>query len=255
MNEQQLADLFSTQIDHLLAGETVTTPVNELSGLLGLGQQLAGINFQPSLAVQTAFQGQLTNWFGPAAGGVPAPTILGLPKAVFIAVSAAVVAGLGLLALLGIVWSGLLNKVEPTPPINTPPAFIIPTTVEPVWETPVPTVPSVTETPSAGPTRPAPVGDTVPIGKSSAGDTIPITPTPTQETPILSGTPTLTPTLETGDGVVNSDNGDNGINNDDGGNNLITGDHDRGHGNDADHVDEDNPGKSSGSKGGGKSKK
>jgi len=238
MNEQQLADLFSEQLDQILAGKTVAAPVEELSGLLTLGQQLTQVRFQASPAAQAAFQGQVASWFGSAGGAG-----LGLPKGLLMALLMAVGTGIGLVALVGSLLSGnlltnsggqmpekslpvLATPVETSLPIETPPATSIPAP---------PTNESVT-TSSEGDTLPSfsTLGDTVLTGTVSA------TVTRTQDIFLVpSVTSTITPT------TTMTDNQPTGEGEDEGGP-AVKDDHDRGHGNDPDGVDEDNPGNSSG---------
>jgi len=66
MNEQQVADLCSEQLDRLLAGGPVvdSPDIDDLPELLTLGQQLSQVCFQPTPALQAEFRGQLAMWFG-----------------------------------------------------------------------------------------------------------------------------------------------------------------------------------------------
>ena len=236
MNEQQLADLFSEQLDQILAGKTIAAPVEELSGLLNLGQQLTQVRFQASPAAQAAFQGQVTSWFGSAGGAG-----LGLSKGLLMAIMMVVGTGIGLVALVSSLLGGdlpgnsnpqvpdtslpaMATPVETSLPIETPPATSIPV---------APTTESVI-TSSEGDTLPAfsTLGDTVLTG------TVAITVTRTQDIfPLLSTTATTTPTIALDDNQPDGEDEDNPSGMDD---------HDRGHGNDLDGVDEDNPGNSSG---------
>lgn len=252
MNEQQLADLFSEQIDRLLAGEPVVSPpaAGNLQELFTLGQQLAQVSFQPSPLAQAAFQSQLVAWFGPANGGL-FTAILGTPRLLLLAITGALVgigAGLGLVTLVGSLFTGtpLFNTNEHLPgPQSTglPPQTI----TRPVSSPPPATGRPASATPPG--TRPAPtasMGDRLPSAAPSLGDTLPsATPTPTT---------TVDPAGEdqigdgSGNGSDSNNNGDDGYS-DAGkpqGNVTNPGDHDRGHGNEPDGYDEDNPGNSSG---------
>ena len=67
MNEQQLADLFSEQVDHMLDGESTAMPPNveDLPELLDIvGQATSQTEFQAGSAAQATFQSQLAGWFG-----------------------------------------------------------------------------------------------------------------------------------------------------------------------------------------------
>ena len=109
MNEQELADLFSAQIDGLLSGElAVNQAVDGNLSLFALGQHLIEINFQPSPAAQAAFQGQLAGWFGSAGGGL-SPTIFGGPKVVLMSLGTVlglISAGLITVVLISFMWTG-----------------------------------------------------------------------------------------------------------------------------------------------------
>ncbi len=104
MNEQELADLFSEQIDRMLQGERPDVPaeVDDLPELLALGDQISQTQFQASSTAQAMFQSQLASWFGLINGGSPM-TILGLTKAWFVSIivtAMAVVTGTGLIAVI-----------------------------------------------------------------------------------------------------------------------------------------------------------
>lgn len=104
MNEQELADLFSEQLDRMFQGEpaSVSAEAGEVQELLTMfGQPAAHHQFQAGAGAQTAFQNQLTNWFGLANGGSPM-TILGLSKAWFISIivtTVIIITGAGLIAV------------------------------------------------------------------------------------------------------------------------------------------------------------
>ena len=142
MNEQELADLFSEQIDGMLQGQTPNagSGIEDLSELLTLGDQLSQTQFQAGAGAQAAFHSQLANWFGLANGGSPM-TILGLSRAWFISivVTTVVIVGLGFIAVM-------VSTVVVAGPI-----------VElPVWPTEEPTAEPTgepTEEPTAEPTE------------------------------------------------------------------------------------------------------
>jgi uncharacterized membrane protein YgcG len=125
MNEQQLADLFSEQLDHLLQGEASMLPpeAGELQELLEIiGQPISQVQFQASPTAQAAFQSQLTGWFGPANGGVPM-TILGLTKAWFVTILITIITvglGGGFVALIitSILIFGPVSQVPASPTPN-----------------------------------------------------------------------------------------------------------------------------------------
>ena len=101
MNEQQLADLFSEQIDRMFENEALAAlaEIDDLQELLNLGNQISTTQFQASPAVQAVFQSQLAGWFGLANGGSPM-VILGLSKVWFISIIVAVVIGFGALVVV-----------------------------------------------------------------------------------------------------------------------------------------------------------
>jgi len=246
MNEQEMADLFSAQIDRLLGGESaVDLMVDGNSSFLSLGQQLIEINFQPSPVAQAAFQSQLASWFGPGAG--LAGSLLGGPKMVLLSVGAVLAlmsAGLGIVVLISFIWTGAFfdPSVETAPEVPQPPA---PVSTAPALASPeMPPQP----TPSPSPTRPrgaSTLGDILPAATTSVGDTISLptaTPTSSSNTPEITITPIGSPTSDGGD-----DRNDAG---DTSGDTTAGGDQDRGHGNDLDGFDEDNPGQSDGVSGG-----
>ena len=257
MNEQQMADLFSEQLDRLIAGEAnVDIPgVADIPGLMTLGQQLSEVTFEPTPAAQAAFQNQLTTWFGPS-GGDLVPTIFGMSKLKFLSLIAAIIAigaGVGLIMLMGSwlfdVSSPEVDDELPTPltterPVGTTSEELNSPVLGPDagTETPRLTTPETTPpapTASLRDTFPGPnssQGDTLPPPTSGRGDTLPAaTVTPTS----VSTEPTTVPVgTATGD-VRNSDSDDEG------GDGIKDGDHDRGHGNDSDRLDEDNPRNSS----------
>jgi hypothetical protein len=120
MNEQQLADLFSEQVDRLLQGDAgIEVPdVEDLRELLELSNRISQTQFQVSAAAQAAFQGQVASWFGPLNGvnGGTSATILGLSKTWLIGIVISIMvatAGLGLIAMIG--TTALILDADDTP--------------------------------------------------------------------------------------------------------------------------------------------
>lgn len=123
MNEQELADLFSEQIDRMLQGERPDIPaeVDDLPELLALGNQISQTQFQASSTAQAMFQSQLASWFGLINGG-SLMTILGLTKAWFVSIivtAIAVVTGTGLIAVI-VIKSFISGPVSVLPASSTP---------------------------------------------------------------------------------------------------------------------------------------
>lgn len=256
MNEQQLADLFSEQIDRMLGGQPsgMADGLEGLQDLLTLGEQLSQVRFQASPAAQVAFQTQLTGWFGLNGGGLGA-AISSLPKILLIVLGGLLVAGgLGLVILLGN-FAGSIFDAEnglPGPQATIAPASATPQPDDgPAIQDPEATASPTSEAPAeTKPEATTSLGDTIPPQvTSSIGDTLP-SPTPGSET--LPGDTADEPAIDneggngdvTGDGTGSDTDGGNEPNGDDPAGQ--SGDHDRGHGNDADGFDEDNPGKSGG---------
>jgi hypothetical protein len=249
MNEQQLADLFTEQIDRMLRGESPpAAPVKELQELTPLAQHLSQVSFQASPVAQAAFQGQLTSWFSSGGGGL-STTILGLPKVLLMAIGAALLtigAGLGLMALVNSTNLTLTNPDDklPVQDVTEQPALTT---------TPQPTEPPAVDTPETPesqtpdiqrdtlPPTSSSLGDTIPAATSSMGDTLPAIPSVTPKPPPTDEATSSPGVLDSGD-TAGDEPGSGDTNESD----LDSGDQDRGHGNDADGFDEDNPGKSSG---------
>jgi hypothetical protein len=231
VKEQEVADLFSEHIDCLLRRETPPIPSggDDLPELVSLAKQLSQVRFQASPAAQAAFQSQLGAWFGPTSEGTrlglkPKPRrwnmlsgkvfvlILSVVVTVVTAVTAVVIA-------IVVVVSGAVSGETPAPtaiptqsPTAVPPISTTVTATSPLTPTVVPTEP-LTPTITPPPTLPSTI-DTIQT----------ITVVVTVEIRVDDLIPGLPPA------------GDNG--HDDG----DAGDHNRGHGNDPDHHDEDNPG-------------
>lgn len=271
MNEQQVADIFSEQIDRLLQGQEIALPANagELRQLLGLSRQFAQIGFQPGPAAQAAFQAQLAGWFGNGAA-----TILGLPKLLFFVLSAGLLVlatGVGISVTVPLVESFGFGsnqqiapqQITPTPATDAPDSGHAPAG-ESSESAPGPANSSQgdslrTTTNSQGDTitpSNASKEETLP-GSPSTGDTLPL-PTSTP-TPIVTSTPepTATPVSSNPDNDIGAtdDSSLSGAGDSsttagaEDSNPPVEGDHDRGHGNDPDGFDEDNPGNSDGIQG------
>lgn len=251
MNEQQLADLFSEQLDHLLQGQTPSLPPEaaDLQELLDFGQQFSQITFQPGTAAQATFQSQLASWFGPTSNG--AATVWGLSKTLlFTLIGAAILVGIG----VGITI--LSSSPDDSNGLSTPSEVPELPVVAPQdeEETPEPDTQTTPEPPKTS------LEETIPDENNSFGDTVPSSPPSLGDTLSL---PTSVPTVPaeddvdtdvgSGEAVTNDTDGvDVGDDGTAGGDDDRTqeGDNDKGHGNDADGIDEDNPGNSSGVGGG-----
>jgi len=254
VNEQQVADLFSEQIDRLLGGEAVAEVpgIDDWPELVTIGEQLSQVGFQPTPVAQAAFDSQLATWFGPGASaaflGMSKSTLLGLGAAIM-----AIGAGIGLVLFV-------LPGIFSSDPAGELPAS---TTVE----SPAPPALSTVDTSEAprNPTRPSSpssVGDSLPDTDFSQRDTLPPA-TPQRGDTLPTVTPTSTPTAtatSTSPTEPAADYHNDEPGSGDTGDGPAQGDHDdRGHGNDPDRYDEDNPGKSTGAgpdnnQGGGKKK-
>jgi len=264
MNEQQVADLFSEQLDRLLQGESLLQPdaSQELQELLSLGQQVTHVEFKPSAAAQAAFEAQLAAWFGAGAASAAA---LGLSKFFWLFVgTTAIVVGGGLAALVG---SGLDFDADGQQPAKTVPTMVPVSppvaTAAPAGESTEPTAPdNSTSSPENSlqervfPQVTQSVGDTLLPPTVSLGDTLPPMVTPSTAATEEATWPVVTPTpgVETGAEASGGDENGSGTTTEtdpadptgaDGGE-ADAGDHDRGHGNDPGGFDEDNPGQSEG---------
>jgi hypothetical protein len=231
MNEQQLADLFSQQVDPLLRGEpsNLPSPGNEgLQELISLADELSRVQFQASPTAQAAFQSQLENWFGPTSGWKNSGLKYGRwntmsVKLLTVIVSILVTVTTGAIAVLVAVMVVIRGVIPGAPPVRA-----TATPVPSLTSTPVPSatwtlVPTQTVTSTAVPSRTvAATMDTM--------DTITVVVTIEID---LEG---RFPDLTRGDGDPH-DNDDDDRDGDG------SSDHNRGHGNDPDHHDEDNPGR------------
>ena len=244
MNEQGIADIFSEQVDQLLRGESpapLAPDVEASSGeeassdeeglgeLLTLANDLSGIGFQASPTAQAAFQNRLENWFGPTSGQIPSQPkyrrwepmpgkLLALIVAILVTITiGAITVVISILILIRGTIPGV-PPGTPTPPLTSTPPGTAVTSIPSLTSTPVSTQ-TVTATPVASPTIASTI-DTIDV----------ITVVITIEIEVDG----LIPGLAPGDGG----GGDCAGCDDD------YHDHNRGHGNDPDHHDEDNPGRS-----------
>ena len=260
MTEQQVADLFSEQVDRLLAGDAVADipGLDDWPDLAGLGGQLTQIRFEPTPAAQVAFDSQLAAWFGPPAGGSSAPFLLGMSKNSLLGIVATIAAiggGLGLVFLIGTIFPGLFS-FDPAGELSIPATTESPTPVTP--QAPAPPVLSPLETNDLRPNPtgtkvPPAAGDTLPDVGSSLKDTLPSATQPRGDTlPTMTATPTEAPTLtSTATSASSTEPAPEFIEDEPGSTDMRDGpakgpDDDRGHGNDPDRYDEDNPGQSTG---------
>lgn len=151
MTEQQLADLFSDQVDRLLQGQRAELPpeATDLAELLALVQPTTKTEFRVNPATQMAFEQQITTWFGEAPGG-STMTILGLSKTWFISILVVVVLVSGT-GFIGLITASLLFfrsvTVAPAPialqPVITGTLTVPPSPTAPV-QTGTPVIASVT---------------------------------------------------------------------------------------------------------------
>ena len=237
MNEQQSADLFSQQLDRLLQGQTPTPPPPGDEGfqeLLSLADELSQVSFQAGPIAQAAFQSQLESWFGPGSGPtIPGPkygrwnTMAGKLIALIVSILVAVAIGaLTLVIAILVVIRAVIPGVTPGTPTptltGTPPATATTTPVSSLTSTPVASG-TVTSTLMPSPTIVSTI-DTI--------DTITVVVT------IEIDIDDLVPGQLPHDGGDHDDDDDD----DDDDHNGYQ-DHNRGHGNDPDHHDEDNPGR------------
>ena len=264
MNEQQLADLFSEQLDLLLTGQPSVIPpeAGDLQGLVDLGQQFTHVDFQMRPAGQLAFQHQLSTWFGLTSPATS--TFLGLSKVWIIGlIFVAIVVGSGLTLLSVRVLNHWIFNPDDGPNIATEE----PASTAPDAPAGLPVV-LPEQTDSTAPDAPAETttdttsseGDVLPNVTSSQGDIIPSeTPLPTfslkDSLSLPESAPGSTGEMTGDNSAITGDNAAGESGEDDGAGNVPGGptkgdDHDRGHGNDAGGFDPDNPGNSSGIGGG-----
>jgi hypothetical protein len=241
VTEQLAADLFSEQIDRLLGGEAVADipGIDDWPELATLGEQLSQVGFQPTAAAQAAFHSQLATWFGLPGGGSPT-MFLGMSKNFLLGLGATILAigsGLGLVLLMGVIWPGIFAS-------NSEGDVPAPATIEsPLSAPPVLSPVDPEEEPVASP---AFAGDTLPDADFSLNDTLPTaTPLRGDTLPPVTKTPkpTSTPIVDTPPEPISDDEPGS---TETGAGPTGEDDHDRGHGNDPDGHDEDNPGRSTG---------
>lgn len=225
MREEQLAAVLADHLDAWLAGESLPEELPpELADLLPVAQNLSQVAPEPRPEFGPALKQSLV---GPSIGGNGAvgPISGYIP---LIIVASLLILGT-VVTLLGTAMVVGLSRLEasPTPPVVEAPANLsqpVQNLSSPTPVTPRPTVAS-----------PATVG--------------PVTSPEATATVLLDILPPITATLETTEefvlppplapGSPDSDDGDSGD-----GRGGQSGDHNRGHGNDPDHHDEDNPGRS-----------
>jgi hypothetical protein len=223
VNEQQLADLFSKQVDGLLRGDSLSHSgaPERVQELLSLARDLSQAQFRASSAAQAAFHGQLDEWFGPTTGPMaPRPKLGGWDMlsgkviALFISIAVALVTTLAtIIVAIVVIVKGVISGPPPQTPM--PALTVTPfVTVEPALTATVVPTGIVTPTVTVSPTLPSTI-DTIEA----------ITVVVTVELEVDGLVPGLPP-------------GDDDSQGDD----RCCGDHNPGHGNDPDHHDEDNPG-------------
>ena len=228
MNEEQLADILAQHLDALLAGEALPESIpDEIAHLWPVAQELADSAPAPrlefGLSLKERLQESISGSNGTAGAG---SSFVGTHLPLFVIVGfLTLVTGLAL--LIGAVFFGIprlviFEEASPMPP--------------PVQTQQVPvelTRPSIS---------PSAIIELTPT--NAAIDSL-SSPTPSA-TLVLDILPPITVTVETGVEIQllpelapgsSTSGGD-----EDGGGGGRSGDHDRGHGNDPDHHDEDNPG-------------
>jgi hypothetical protein len=226
VNEQQLADLFSKQVDHLLGGEAIprSAAPESFHELLSLAKDLSQVQFRTSPAEQVAFQSQLDDWFGPTRGPTaPRPKfgrwdmLSGKLIVLIVSITVTLVTTLAsIIVAIVIIIRGVISGPPPQTPVPAPTVSPIVTTQPALTPTVAPTD-MLTPTVTVAPTLAATIDNIEAI------------------------TVVVTVELEVDDLVPGLPPGDEG-DQDDHDDNQCCGDHDRGHGNDPDHHDEDNPG-------------
>lgn len=239
MNEQEVADFFSEQVDRMLGGQMpgILPEEGTLQELLTLAEQLAQVEFQASPAGQAAFQNRLATWFSPTQGRATSEPksrrwdkMSGKLFALIVSILVTIVTTVATIVIaIVVVVRGVLPGVTPATPIQSPP--LIPSVTAPVS----PTSPSATETPSVT-ISPSLTPTVVPTGVSTPTLTPPPT-LPGTADAVETITVIVTIEIEVDDLIPGLPPLDD--DHDDGG----SGDHNRGHGNDPDHHDEDNPGR------------
>lgn len=231
MNEQERANALAKQLDTLLAGDSLPeTPEGELAGLLQIADQLTEATPAPRPDFGPALKESLLKSVvegGPATTG--GTTMVGLILTMVVGGIVVVLIGLGL-----VVGSLLQTPATPTPENDLAPA-----------EAPDENAP-VNVIPSPSPTAAAATPQVTSTNQATDTLTLP-SPSPSP-TAIIDVLPPVTITLEaTGEFVSPPDlipGQPSSSNDDDENSGGSSGDHNRGHGNDSDGHDEDNPGNS-----------
>lgn len=227
MNEEQLADLLAQHLDTVLEGGSLPeTLPPEVADLLTVARSLGEAAPTPrpefGLALKESLLGPTAggNGAGPAAGSAFGGQTVSV-VVVGLLVGAAVLALLVSVIILGVIGTNLSGSPTPAP---------LQTQIIPAQQTPSP--PALT--PAAEPTL---------NGPSTDSETTPTVTT----TPVVDVLPVISVTIEIiiepPALVPGSGGGGSGGGSSSGGGGGDDGDHNRGHGNDADHHDEDNPGK------------
>ncbi len=227
MNEEHLADILSEHIDLLLAGQPLSTGLPaEVAELLPLAQSLVASaplprpDFGPALKSRLLQPPPGHNGRGGSAG----PTSGGSLPLIGVAGFLIVIGGI---LLAGLLWLGLLRSprsVEPSPTLSPSSTLV-------------------------QPAQPAGLPSATPPGPRVTGTaTNSLTPPVISPTAILDVLPPLTATVESAEQIhlpADLVPGESSSNDTGGGSNHGSrrdGDYNRGHGNDADHDDDDNPG-------------
>jgi hypothetical protein len=227
MTEEQLADLFSQHLDTLLEGGSL--PENlppEVADLLTVAQRMSETAPSPRPEFGPALKEAL---FGPTVSGTgatpPASSVFSSQTIVLVTVGLLI----GAVILAVMVSVIILSSIGPDSgtPASTPVPVQTQTTLTPI-------APTVTAEPLV--TSQA----TEAISGPTATPVIDILPAITVTIEIIVEPPAIVPGGGGGGGTGSGGGGGGGGGGDDGGDDG--GDHNRGHGNDSDHQDEDNPG-------------
>lgn len=228
MNEEQLADLLTEHLDALLTGVPhPEVPPDEVAELLTVAQNLSGMAPAPRPEFGAALKESL---LGPSGGGNGAAPSTGstFGSPIFPIVVIGLIVSAAILALLiSVVIVGGVGSNLPDSSSSTPPSIRTQTVLTPTPQS------QTSPTPEPESTTLAPTGEPVAAPTLTATPIVDVLPDITVTLEIKIEPPALAPGP--------SDGGDAGDGGSGGGD---AGDHDRGHGNDPDHDDEDNPGKS-----------
>lgn len=223
MNEEELADLLAQHLDTLLeGGDLPETLPPEVADLLAVAQNFSETaprphpEFGPALKESLLGPTVSTNGPTPSTGSAFGGPIIAV-------VVVGLLAGAAILAVLTsiVIFSlGGSNATTTPAPLQTQTA--------PTQPAAAPLTPTLTIEPTA-------------TGQPTSTSTMPAV----TSTPVVDVLPVITVTIEitiAPPALVPGPGGSDGGSGNSGGGN--SGDHDRGHGNDSDHHDEDNPGKS-----------